>query len=166
MVTHSTKSHFEAQCVAACPGHFAPYGEYGPFGEVLRSTGPMAKANPFRFSTKYQDDETDLLYYGYRYYNPSTGRWLSRDPIHEKGGFNLYAFVANNPVSEFDILGQRSCERICRMAEGSPRLNNPKTRPGVVVCYDGQVCPCVFGDPHTGWTPGECPDFAEERGRS
>ena len=33
----------------------------GPFGEVLRATGPMAKTNPFRFSTKYQDDETDLL---------------------------------------------------------------------------------------------------------
>ena len=57
----------------------------GPFGEVLRATGPMAKANPFRFSTKYQDDETDLLYYGYRYYSASTGRWLSRDPISEKG---------------------------------------------------------------------------------
>jgi hypothetical protein len=28
--------------------------QYGPFGEVLRATGPMAKANPFRFSTKYQ----------------------------------------------------------------------------------------------------------------
>ena len=53
--------------------------EYGPFGELLRATGPMAKSNPFRFSTKYQDDETDLLYYGYRYYNPSTGRWQSRD---------------------------------------------------------------------------------------
>ena len=45
----------------------------------------MAKANPFRFSTKYQDDETDLLYYGYRYYNASTGRWISRDPLEEAG---------------------------------------------------------------------------------
>jgi uncharacterized protein RhaS with RHS repeats len=45
----------------------------GPFGELIRATGPMAKLNPFRFSTKYQDDETDFLYYGYRYYNPSTG---------------------------------------------------------------------------------------------
>jgi RHS repeat-associated protein len=45
----------------------------------------MAKANPFQFSTKYQDDETDLLYYGYRYVNRSTGRWLSRDPVHEQG---------------------------------------------------------------------------------
>jgi RHS repeat-associated protein len=59
--------------------------EYGPFGELIRASGPMAKLNPFRFSTKYQDDETDLVYYGYRYYNPSTGRWLSRDPITELG---------------------------------------------------------------------------------
>ena len=44
----------------------------------------MAKANPFRFSTKYQDDEPDL-YYGYRYYNPSTGRWINRDPLDERG---------------------------------------------------------------------------------
>ena len=51
--------------------------EYGPFGEVLRATGPMARANSFRFSSKYQDDETDLLYYGYRYYSPATGVWLS-----------------------------------------------------------------------------------------
>jgi RHS repeat-associated protein len=66
--------------------------EFGPFGEVIRATGPMAKANPVRFSTKYQDDETDLLYYGYRYYNASTGRWPSRDPIGERGGKNLYGF--------------------------------------------------------------------------
>jgi RHS repeat-associated protein len=81
--------------------------EYGPFGELLRATGPLALANPFRFSTKYQDDETGLLYYGYRYYNSSTGRWLNRDPIGEKGGLNLYGFVANNPITHFDLLGQQ-----------------------------------------------------------
>jgi len=87
--------------------------EYGPFGEVLRATGPMAKLNPFRFSTKYDDDEIDLLYYGRRYYNPSTGRWPSRDPINELGfkvltrkgrrvslteEKNLYTFVCNLPT--------------------------------------------------------------------
>jgi hypothetical protein len=41
--------------------------DYGPFGELIRATGPMAKVNPFRFSTKYDDDESDLVYYGYRY---------------------------------------------------------------------------------------------------
>jgi RHS repeat-associated protein len=66
----------------------------------------MAKAIPFRFSSKYQDDETDLLYYGYRYYNASTGRWLSKDPKQEKGGLNLYGFVRNSPVNNWDFLGK------------------------------------------------------------
>jgi len=65
----------------------------------------MAKLNPFRFSTKYQDDETGLVYYGYRYYDPGTGRWLSRDPIGERGGLNLYAYVGNNPVNFYDPYG-------------------------------------------------------------
>ena len=77
--------------------------EYGPFGEVIRATGPMAEANPFRFSTKYQDAETDLLYYGYRYYRADTGRWLSRDPIMEHGGLNLYGFVLNNPATDLGL---------------------------------------------------------------
>lgn len=65
----------------------------------------MAKANPFRFSTKYQDDETDLLYYGYRYYNATTGRWINRDPINERGGLNLYGFLNQNPLNSIDSLG-------------------------------------------------------------
>ena len=79
--------------------------EYGAFGELLRATGPMARANPLSFSTKYQDDETGLIRYGFRYYNPSTGGWLSRDPIGEEGGVNLYGFVGNNGVTSFDPFG-------------------------------------------------------------
>ncbi len=77
----------------------------GPFGEVIRATGPMAKANSFRFSTKYQDDETDLLYYGHRYYSSSTGGWLSRDTLQERGGKNLYCILNNNVISHVDLLG-------------------------------------------------------------
>jgi len=71
--------------VSAADGSVAAHYEYGPFGELIRATGPMAKVNPFRFSTKHQDEETGLVYYGYRYYDPSTGRWPSRDPIGEFG---------------------------------------------------------------------------------
>ncbi|NJM37198.1 MAG: RHS repeat-associated core domain-containing protein, partial [Akkermansiaceae bacterium] len=83
--------------------------DYGPFGEVLRATGPLAKANPYRFSTKPQDDHTGLNYYGYRWYDPRTGRWPSRDPIEEEGGVNLYGFVGNNGVNKGDVLGLRHC---------------------------------------------------------
>lgn len=79
--------------------------EYSPFGETLRATGTYAATNNFRFSTKYADAETGLLYYGYRYYQPSLGRWLGRDPIAEKGGLNLYGFCGNNGVNRWDYLG-------------------------------------------------------------
>ena len=74
-----------AALVNAADGTSLAGYEYGPFGEVIRATGPMAKTNPIRFSTKYQDDESDLLYYGYRYYKASTGTWVSRDPLTECG---------------------------------------------------------------------------------
>jgi RHS repeat-associated protein len=114
--------------------------DYGPFGEVLRMSGPMAKLNPKRFQTVTDDDETDLLYYGYRYYNPSTGRFIKRDPAEEEGAsllrtgrqsddqfdangnwigetnsVNLYAFVANDPVDSSDYLGM---VRIVKDARG------------------------------------------------
>jgi len=79
--------------------------DYGPFGEVIRATGPARGTNPFRFSTKYQDDESDLLYYGRRYYKPSTGTWLSRDPVGENRQHNLYGFVHNAPLLGVDLFG-------------------------------------------------------------
>jgi hypothetical protein len=44
--------------------------------------------------------------YLYRYYDPLTGRWPSRDPIEERGGVNLYGFVGNDGVNWTDILGR------------------------------------------------------------
>ena len=60
---------------------------------------------------KCLDDETDLIYYGHRYYSPIQGRWLSRDPIAEKGGISLYSFTANGPIGHFDYLGL--CNPLC-----------------------------------------------------
>jgi RHS repeat-associated protein len=94
-----------ASLINAADGTSVANYEYGPFGEVVRSTGPIAKINPIRFSTKYQDDESDLLYYGYRSYKPATGSWINRDPAGEKGGVNLFLFVQNSPLSKLDALG-------------------------------------------------------------
>jgi RHS repeat-associated protein len=82
--------------------------EYDPYGQLLRKSGPEATINPFRFSTKFVDQETGLIYYGYRYYDPGIGRFINRDTIGEAGGNNLYAFVSNNPINRWDYLGQRS----------------------------------------------------------
>ncbi len=78
--------------------------DYGPFGEPLGVTGD-ADACPFRFQTKWYDKETEHYYFGYRYYSPRLGRWLSRDPLGEAGGINLYAYCGNDPVNRHDPLG-------------------------------------------------------------
>lgn len=72
------------------------------------STGPgltQTEIDQIQDSTKMLDSETGLYYYGYRYYDPETGRWPSRDPIEESGGDNLYGFVGNDGVNELDLLG-------------------------------------------------------------
>jgi RHS repeat-associated protein len=82
----------------------ARYGR-DPYGSVLTASGNCASDSPFGFSTKYEDRETALVYYGFRYLAPGTGRWLSRDPVGERGGPNAYTFVLNLPASWVDSLG-------------------------------------------------------------
>lgn len=83
--------------------------EYGPFGEPLRATGTMAGFNPFRWSTKFTDEESALVYYGYRYYEPMRAKWLSRDPIWEFGGSNIYGFLGNASINSVDVCGLYRC---------------------------------------------------------
>ena len=64
----------------------------------------MTTAHPLK-SPKKQAFEGVVMYYGYRYYDPQTGRWPSRDPIEESGGVNLYGFVGNDGVNGIDRLG-------------------------------------------------------------
>jgi len=84
--------------------------EYDPYGNVVGpDTGlpgdPYTTTNPFRFSTKQWDDETGLGYWGYRYYSPTLGRWISRDPIGVRGDLSLYRYARNAPASLYDPLG-------------------------------------------------------------
>ena len=89
-------------------GATVAHREYGPFGETLAASGPMADVFNFWFSTKYLHHETGLYYYGERYYSPELGRFLSRDPIGEEGGLNEYGFVDNDPVNRLDYLGKET----------------------------------------------------------
>jgi len=86
-------------------GAVVAHYEYSPFGTVTRATGPFAADNPFRFSSEFSDDETGLIYYNYRYYSPELDRWISRDPIEELGGCNLYGICLNNTINSFDSKG-------------------------------------------------------------
>jgi RHS repeat-associated protein len=89
-------------------GVVAAHFEYDPFGNITGFTEQsqgLAASFAYRFSTKPIDDITGWFYYGYRYYDPVTGRWPSRDPIQERGGVNLYGFVGNDGIFYWDLLG-------------------------------------------------------------
>jgi RHS repeat-associated protein len=94
-----------AGLVDASNGNMVGRYEYGPYGELLRRTDTLSVGNPFCFSTKFQDQETDLLYYGYRFYSANQGRWLSRDSLGERGGADLYHFLGNAGIESIDYLG-------------------------------------------------------------
>ena len=84
---------------------------YDAYGNTLAASGPYSAQNRYRFSTKPLDGEVTgapLYYYGYRFYDPITGSWLSRDPIEEEGGVNLYGFVGNDGICAVDSLGLES----------------------------------------------------------
>ena len=91
-------------------GNIVAEYSYDPFGRTLSQSGTKASGFAYRFSTKPFEQETGLIVYALRCgYDPTIGRWLSRDPIGEidpNNKFNLlYGFVNNNPISFVDILG-------------------------------------------------------------
>lgn len=82
---------------------YTAFGEESLFnGEGKRIT---ESANPWRFSSKRVDSETGFVYFGRRYYEPTTSRWITPDPIGREGGPNLYAYVSNRPLIHFDMYG-------------------------------------------------------------
>ena len=82
--------------------------EYSPFGVLIGESGVAKNVCPFRFQSKYYDKETELYYFGYRYYDPNSCKWLSRDPLGEQGGVNLTAFCENDPVNKVDARGEEA----------------------------------------------------------
>jgi RHS repeat-associated protein len=81
---------------------FAKEGKSRPVNRLAAQQPRLEKAHA------YDETASGMFFYGFRYYDPVTGRWPSRDPIAERGGLNLYAFVRNNTVSKFDVLGLRT----------------------------------------------------------
>ncbi|MBP7949572.1 MAG: RHS repeat-associated core domain-containing protein, partial [Verrucomicrobiales bacterium] len=87
------------------------YDAFGPvrfMGNNFDPTtgGESEYAWSFLFHAEFLDTDTGLYNYGYRYYHPQLGRWLSRDPIGERGGgSNLFIVVGNSPTEANDNLG-------------------------------------------------------------
>jgi RHS repeat-associated protein len=123
-----------AVLVKASDGTTSANYAYSVFGEGIHISGTMGRKNPMRFSAKFADDESDLLYYGHRYDKPNVGRWPSRDPVSEPAfktsigsrkdlnreeEKNLHSFAFNDAVNHVDVLGL-ACKGKCgpEVAEG------------------------------------------------
>jgi RHS repeat-associated protein len=76
---------------------------YSPWGEVTKLQGSLD--SDFGFTGAYRHQRSGLNLTMYRAYNPALGRWLSRDPLGQSAGTNLYGYVMNNPISRIDPLG-------------------------------------------------------------
>ena len=75
---------------------------YTPYGAVTTS-GDVTQ--PIQWSSEFHDTELALVYYNYRHYNPTDGRWMGRDRIDI---LNEYIYVTNRPLWSIDILGERN----------------------------------------------------------
>jgi len=93
-------------------GTFVEYYEYNVFGEptiwdvnTMEIVESSVVGNPYMFTGREYDSETDLYYYRARYYRPSIGRFLQPDPIGYVDSYNLYTYCGNNPPNWIDPWG-------------------------------------------------------------
>ncbi len=91
-------------CLNDVNGNSVADYHYSTFGEQTLY-GNQCEKNPWRFSRKRYDSETEFTYFGRRYYFAELGRWVTPDPIGFEGGPNLYAYVLNSPLTHFDLYG-------------------------------------------------------------
>jgi RHS repeat-associated protein len=79
--------------------------DYEPYGTPTQA--PIDARTPdFRFGGLFYHQDSGLYLATYRAYDPRAARWLSRDPIGEAGGLNLYTYVNGNPISYVDPKGE------------------------------------------------------------
>lgn len=105
-------------------GNLLTYEHYAANGATLFATGQstaQAELKRFRYSGEERDQTSGLYFYGARYLEPWTGRWLSPDPAGDIDGPNRYAFVGGNPASHIDIGGLAISQRWKYRKKHNPR---------------------------------------------
>ena len=118
---------------------------YSAFGEE-EITGIVL--SPWRYAGKRIDTETGFIYFGERYYDPSTLCWLTPDPLEDADGPNLYMYVHNNPLFYVDPDGCFSFPNFI----ASPTMSTLAT--GLAIAVDIALLASVVGSGFTGIAEG------------
>ena len=108
------------------------YDLYGARSENLVTSGAVEA--DFGFTGHYFHTSSGLHLAPYRAYDSSSARWLSRDPIAEEGGINLYGYVLNSPPNAIDRDGL-DLLIINHMGHRYLGIDNP-TDPAKVIIYE------------------------------
>ncbi|MBS0623449.1 MAG: DUF687 family protein [Verrucomicrobia bacterium] len=87
---------------------YSAFGTEKIYNAYQKQISSSALGNHWRYAEKPIDEETGLIYFGFRYYDPSIGRWISKDPAGFIDGPNLYAYCHNNPLRCYDPFGLES----------------------------------------------------------
>ncbi|MFV0507419.1 MAG: RHS repeat-associated core domain-containing protein, partial [Bacteroidales bacterium] len=95
-----------ASYITNLDGEVVQHIEYVPFGEVFLEERNNTWNTPYLFNGKEYDSETELYYYGARYYNPRVSVWYGVDPLaEERTGLSPYQYCQNNPIMLTDPTG-------------------------------------------------------------
>ena len=101
-------------------GAIQQYYYYAPFGQATVQGG--GSVQPYQFTGR-EADETGLMYYRARYYNPGWGRFVSQDPIGFAGGINPYVYCGNDPIGATDPSGRMTfVQWVRRLFEAFARM--------------------------------------------
>ncbi len=87
----------------ATTGALSESMDFGPYGNIARSMGSTSTG--YEYSDLFSHSNSGLNLAVFRAQDATTGRWISRDPIRESGGLNIYSYAAANPTMRKDIAG-------------------------------------------------------------
>ncbi|MGB2662728.1 MAG: RHS repeat-associated core domain-containing protein [Candidatus Acidiferrum sp.] len=148
MLRSSTTSYYQADGLGSITslsngaGALAQTYSFDSFGKTT-PTGTLV--NPFQYTSRELDTETNLYFYRARYYDPSAGRFLSEDPSATSGRENLFRYVGNNPLNLYDPSG---------LSQTKPKQTQPGSNAVFFICCQGgqiAVCDKNSGAYGNGW---------------